>query len=159
MGQSMNSGINTQTVLVHEKDKGAEDLRLVECRPSSWRIKRKHEFPDRVKVQRRKFSNGMGIRTKFFTLWIIEMGNSVRKKLLIFSMRLPVFKYKRHLRKKFSFNEGRSPDFGSICQYFFWNLYKKHEVGKKKETIKKSGSMGFIEFPRPLEQSNEVKEC
>ena len=29
-------------------------------------------------------------------------------------------------------------------------------MSKKKETIKKGGTMGFIEFPRPLVNNNEV---
>ena len=73
-------------------------------------------------------------------------------------MRLPVFKHNRHLRKKFSFDEGRRPRFGAFVNTFL-EIYaenmQKHEVGKKKETIKKSGKMGFIEFPRPLYIANE----
>ena len=36
---------------------------------------------------------------------------SIQETYLLFSMCLPVFKHSGHLRKKFSFNEGRSPRF------------------------------------------------
>lgn len=51
---------------VEHKDKGAQDLRLVQSRTSCAGIKRGKKIPDRIKIQGSKFAPGIGHGMKFF---------------------------------------------------------------------------------------------
>ena len=61
----------TCNLMVKHKDKGAQDLRLIDGRPAGMRVKRVKEFAHRIKIHGSKFIPGIGQGRKFFELRLV----------------------------------------------------------------------------------------